>query len=958
MAARRLASFFLLLLAPVALAAAKPVAWAHESAGLDPDPRVVWGALDNGLRYALLPRDAKPGAISMRFMVEVGSLDERERERGLSHFIEHMAFEGTRHFKPGELIAFFQRLGMSYGVDVNAFTYHDKTVYHLELPQNEPELIETSLLLYRDYADGMLFDPERVDNEREVILREKAARETPSARIARESFRFSFGGSRLADRPPIGLESVIREVTPGELKRFYEKWYRPELMTLVVVGDFDPESLEASIEGAFSSLEPGRGWTPRRRVGKVRRDKSYRVGSLQVEGVERHTLEVSRAWRERVRGDSWELRETDARRSFATSLFNERCRLLIDGMSENFANYDRIYGIPYCQLTLSSGGDFWWDAFVWMDQLLRQALLYGFTEEELAYAKRSWLSASRAATARARSAEPRQLVDELVDSIARDRVYVSAEESGERMAALVESLTLQEVNETFAEIWDLERLSYFLAGDLSEPLERRALKQRLELDRRYVVMPFAPQVPGSFAYSDLGEPGKVVESGELAGVGARTFRFANNARLTFLRTENEKDTVRALVRVGGGMLAFTDSNPGTHALAMATLFRSGFGEHNIDEIYQELRSNVSSFVFGVEDHDAFTYRALAPVEGLDAILKIVAEYLLDPRVETEAFGLAQSKLAQSRELEPDGLNEGYRELYRMMYPEQPRFHPPSLPDIRSVDPERIRDWLEDPFRMGYLEVAIVGDVEEAEVLEAFSETLGALPEREERKDAFEAARRLRVAPLSGKRVIEYESGKGDSAASVVVWTIQDALDTRESAALYILTSVLESRIRDRVRAGMGASYAPSARYVTFPAYDTLRHIRADVDCSRSDAPVLLDVVLEIASGLGSEGVSEDELQAAVAPMEEGLRQAWRDNGYLLENVLYGAQEYPSMVENALSYREGLLATITVEELQEAARRYLRSEDALAVAIVPAEDPKLAEKPEWSKELRAGAVEER
>ncbi|MDQ8179068.1 insulinase family protein [Pelagicoccus sp. SDUM812005] len=945
---------FSILLLPCVVEA-KREKWPHEASSLQADESIVWGHLDNGFRYALKPHYAKPGLVSMRLMVKVGALDEEEDELGLSHFIEHMAFEGTRNFKPGELIAFFQKLGMSYGVDVNAFTYHDKTVYHLELPQNDAELIEQGLRLYRDYADGILFEEERVENEREVILREKQARDTPSSRISEASFRFSFAGTELAKRNPIGLESVIKETSIEKLKAFYRKWYRPDLMTLVVVGDIDPARFESQIAETFADLETPRGRAPKRKIGRLERSKPFRTGHLSVEGVERYTLEISRAWMERDGGDSWERRKEDAKRSFATAIFNERCRELIDGMSDDFANYNRVFGIPYCQLSISSGGEFWWDAFVWMDQLLRQALIYGFTQQELDYVRKTWLQSSRSAAARYETAEPRMLVDDLVDSIAMGRVYLASESFAKAMDRYIESLTLEELNKAFRDVWELKRMSYFVAGDLQESLSSLALKRRFNEDRKYAILPYVPKLPEVFEYSELGNPGTVVDSGTIDAIGAKTYRFSNNSRLTFLPSENEKGTVRAVVRVGGGMLGFKDTNPATHALAMGALFRSGFGGHDIEEVYKELRSNVSSFMFGVEDHDAFTYRGVTQVDGLDEFLKIVAEFLLDPTVDEEAFVVAQSKFKQSRELEPDGMNEGYRDLYRMLYPNEPRFHAPSLADIVSVQRDAVQTWLGEPLKAGYLEVAVVGDVEEELLLKLFSETIGALPTRRESKADFAAARALRTRPSAGKQRIEYKNGMGDSAASVIVWTIQEEITTRESAALYLLSNVFESRIRKRVREGMGASYSPSVRYVTFSAYDTLRHIRADVDCLKGDAESLLDVVLEISETLSSELVEADEIQAAVAPLEEGLKQAWQDNGYLLEHILYGVQEYPRVVERALAYKDGLLSTITADEMLAVARKYLKKDAALAVAIVPSEPSKIAEAPKWEETKRAGAI---
>jgi len=951
-----------LLLAFVAVAslhsalASGRTTWNRSLSDLPQDPRLTVGELENGFGYVLLPHDSKPGIVSMRLLVGLGSLDERESERGLAHFVEHMAFEGTRRFKPGELIEFFQRLGMSYGLDVNAFTYPDKTVYHLELPQNDAELVDKSLMLYRDYADGILFDADRVENERKVILRERLARDTPSARISEAAFAFAFEGTLLPESSPIGLARVVREVSPEQLQAFYERWYRPDLMTLVVVGDIDPAELEQQLKPHFASLERPRRPPPPRKIGRLKRAKPGRAKSMSVEGIERYTLETSRAWMERETADSWTLREKDALRSFATALLNERCRDLIDGMSGDFAHYNRIYGIPFCQLTISSGGEFWWEGFLWMDRLLRQTKVYGFTETELEFMRENWLRSIRSSVRWQESAEPRQIIDDLVESIAEGSVFLDPGHYADKMESIVSSFTLAEVNRAFADTWKHKKMSYFMAGDMETRFDAVALKRHFKEDRKYLLFPYIPQNAEDFEYTLFPERGIATEEALLPEVGARTFRFSNNTRLNLLSTQNENDTVRLMVRAGSGLLAFAGENPATHALAMNALFRSSFGDRDLESVFKELRANVISFSFGVDDHDAFTYRGLTQSDGVDEFLKIVAEYLNDPSIDEDAFEVAQLKLTQNLEHEPDGLSEGYMKLHRMLYPDLPRFHSPTLDEVANADAEAVRQWLLPAMREGYIEVSIVGDFDETTVLEMFADSIGALPERRKVKPPFEEQRALRFLPISGKRRIEYPHGKGEGAASVVTWTVQEPLTLREGAALHLLCAAFESRLRKRVREQMGATYAPSARYVSFPAYDALHHVRVNVDCSQEDADALLDIVLEIAAELSEEAIDADELLEAMAPLQESLKQAWTDNAYLLESVLFAAQEYPEAVRGALRYRDGLVAEISAEEIRDLAARYLAAEDALAVAIVPGAAGEIGESPGWEGNSRLGTVD--
>lgn len=920
-------------------------AWPPAGSDVEPDPALRVGELENGFRYALLPRDARSGAASLRLVVEVGSLDEGWRERGLAHFVEHMAFEGTRRFGPGELVDFFQRLGMSYGVDVNAFTYHDKTVYHLELPQGEPALLDEALALYRDYADGMLFPEDRIENQRAVILREKLARQSPSALIEEESFAFAFKGSRLSDRDPMGLESAIESASRTQLQRFYEKWYRPDLMTLVAVGDFDAASLEKQIGSAFASMEEPRGEPPKRRMGKLRGGARPRIGSLAASGVDRLRVEVSRAWHEEEREDSWAFRRQETLRDFATSLLNERCRYAIDGFSGDYAFYYRVGGIPYSHLLISSGEGGQSEAVLWIDRRIREALAHGFAPAEIDRQRANWLRRVKTSELRYASAEPREIADELVECIVNDRVFVTAARYSDFVEALLAELEPEQVNAAFAEAWGLDRMAYFVVGPLESPLRDRDLRRLLAEDRERAPPPFPDYLQGDFEYADLGPPGGIVERGEIVEIGAKLYRFENNARLTVLRSDREKGMSRAMARVGGGLLSFTDRNPATHALAMPSLFRSGAGDREVEAVYAELRNRVSSFFVGVEDHDAFSFRALAPADGLESFLRIVAEYLRAPEVKGHAFALAKSKLLQARAIEADGLNEGYRELARMVYPDEPRFHEPSASEIAAADLVVMRDWLERQLRSGYLEVVVVGDVDPEETAALFARTLGALPARDAQKPSYEDARSLELRSEPGSRRIEYESGKGEGASAVVVWTIQEEIERREGAALRIIASILENRIREIARDLMGKTYGPQVAYQSFAAYRKLRHIRADIDCDPADAEALSEEVQRLAADLRERRVGQDELLRATAPLEETLRLAWQDNAFLLENVLFAAHEYPEVAEAALAYRDGLFSQIGPDEIQAAARRFLRPEIALAVSIVPrADDARLAESP--------------
>ena len=219
------------------------------------DPQIRVGTLQNGMRYYVRANGLPQGRAELRLVVNAGSVLEDDDQRGLAHLVEHMAFNGTRRFPGQDLGAFMQSLGMRFGAHVNAHTSYDETVYELQIPTDDAAVIDRSLLILEDWAQDVSFDPVEIDKERGVVLEEWRLGLGASERIQQAEFPLLLEGSRYADRSPIGTPDVIQNVSYGRVRQFYEDWYRPDLMAVVAVGDFDPAAIEARIQSRFSSIE-------------------------------------------------------------------------------------------------------------------------------------------------------------------------------------------------------------------------------------------------------------------------------------------------------------------------------------------------------------------------------------------------------------------------------------------------------------------------------------------------------------------------------------------------------------------------------------------------------------------------------------------------------------------------------------------------------------------------------
>ncbi len=218
------------------------------------DPQVTAGQLDNGLRYLIRPNTRPEQRAELRLVVNAGSILETDAQRGLAHMVEHMAFNGTEHFEKQELVNYLESIGMEFGPSINASTNFDETVYMLRVPTDDPEVLDKAFLILEDWAHGVTFDPEEVDKERGVVIEEWRLGRGASARMADQQLPVMFKDSRYAERLPIGSVDVLESFPPQELVNFYHEWYRPDLMTVVAVGDFDPADIEGLVRSHFGGI--------------------------------------------------------------------------------------------------------------------------------------------------------------------------------------------------------------------------------------------------------------------------------------------------------------------------------------------------------------------------------------------------------------------------------------------------------------------------------------------------------------------------------------------------------------------------------------------------------------------------------------------------------------------------------------------------------------------------------
>ena len=298
--------------------------WAHEASELTPQTGVTWGKLENGFRYALVPHEGVPEAATLHLLVLAGAMDEQEDERGLAHFMEHMAFRGNSAFPEAEMVRFFQELGVEFGSDVNAVTAFDYTAYTLDFRDATLPLLERGLRFFRSFADGVNFDPTLIEQERGVILSELRGRDSVGAKGQLDAMQAIFGGLNFIQRSPGGSYESVEALTQQQFESFYRRYYRPDLMVLVGAGDFDLPALEAKTKEIFSSLVRPAEPLPVRDYGKLPDSEGLRADSFRISDVGSAQLMVGSVREGSSAPDSRAMRIDRYNEQFAQRLLNDR----------------------------------------------------------------------------------------------------------------------------------------------------------------------------------------------------------------------------------------------------------------------------------------------------------------------------------------------------------------------------------------------------------------------------------------------------------------------------------------------------------------------------------------------------------------------------------------------------------------------------------------------------------
>lgn len=915
------------LILPLALLSTGAVIAETETLQLKSDPQLVEGKLENGLRYVVRPNAEPKGRVSVRLRVNTGSLNETKENSGISHFIEHMVFNGSKKFKRNELIPEMQKRGLGLGGDANAYTSLEETVYSMDIPKLDDDTIGFAFNVLRDFADGATMEESSIDSERGVIRAELKARDSMNYRSMIEELGYVLDGTKVADFMPIGLEEVIMSIPQKAFLDYYKKHYVASDMQLVIVGDISAEQGKAWAEQFFGDMEKQPQPQPADRGTLTERKRDAKI----IVNPEASTMSISlfkvNPYKEKK--DSVQKRIDEIPLDLATAMLNQRLSKMTEDANcpfirANFSKSDMLHVADCAGLSISANPTQWKEALSGAEQEFRRALEFGFYDSELSTIKKMIISQLEAAIKSWPTKNSADLAEDLVSAMGKNEVFTTPEEDLRIVKLALDRLTAEDCHKALKNEWSKGTEQLCITG--KEKLSSEEALATLTKSQAQKVEAQAERKLSAFAYDKLGQPGTVLKQDKIDDLDVTQITLSNGIKISLKPTSFEKNTINMLVRIDGGKLTLPAGKNGLAMMAAQVMNAGGLEAHSAEELGKILAEKRVGWSFGIDD-EAFTFSGGTTAQDVEMQLKLLMASIEHPGFRPEAevqFRRAIDPLYHNLSTDPGGVLqlEGLGYLVKG----DPRVSFPSQKELSARTTQEAKDWLQPLLKTGQIELSIVGDFKVDELVPILEKTLGSLSKREVKlaeSSAVEGSQQ-QVKPIEmqapGQEKIFTYPSQVDRTMVAKAWQLPNGEDKKLSRRLSLLKSVLRDRLFMGIRQKLGEAYSPFVmiqQSEVIPNMGMLVIVSPGVKANQEKVSKAID---EIITTLVKEGITQEELDRVSKPDISGVEKRLKENGIWVAS-LADSQSKP---ERLVSLREVLadMKSIKAEEINALAKQYL------------------------------------
>lgn len=905
------------------------------------DPAIRTGKLENGLTYYVRRNTQPRNRAELRLAVNAGATLEDDDQKGLAHFLEHMLFNGTKRFEKSALVDFLEGIGLRFGPDLNAYTSFDETVYMLRVPTDKPELLSRAFDVLEDWAGAAALEAEEIEKERGVVIEEWRLGQGAQGRLRDKLIPAIFAGSRYKDRLPIGDPEIIRNAPREAFTRFYTDWYRPSLMAVVAVGDFDPAAVEAMIRERFSSLKNPE--KPRERPEYTLPGHEETIFAT-VTDPELPVTQVQVFFKKEQSEDFETV--ADYRRLLVRSIFE-------GAINTRLAEITRKPDAPFLAAGISSSslvraGHTYAAQAIAKEGMVLQSLETLFTE--VARVREHGLTATEIERQKAdllRGYEQMYQERENTNSNGFAREYVSNFLEGEPAPGiaveyqlarqLVPGITLEELNKTAEALITQENRVVVVAMPEKAglvPPSQEALAKVLETVEARDLEPYTDNVLDEPLLSAELQPAPVRSQRKVEALGVTETVLANGVKILTRPTDFKQEEVLFTAFSDGGSSLVPDELYQDAQAADAVISLSGLGNFDAMALEKKLagksvRVQPSIGELGEE------LRGSAGTPDLESLLQLVHLYFTAPRAEESALQVyKQQRMAGLQNLlsTPQGVFQ--KTMLDVMFGNHPRRRIPTVQEVQGTSLEAVAKIYQERFAdASDFTFLFVGSFNEAQLLEMCQLYLGSLPTQdgeEQRKETWKD-----VQPELPKGIAKGVAIKGTDPQSRVSLTFHGSMEyNRENRfRLRMMANVLNIKLREELREDRGGVYGVSVSASPSSRPRGEYSMRISFSCDPNRVKELKGAVMEQITWIQN----AEDLESYLAKVREQERRSFetslRENRFWLSTIQF-YYEHPDEDPSLLLKLPETVEAIGTEQIRETAKKYIDTTRYIDVTLYP------------------------
>lgn len=902
------------------------------------DASIRTGTLKNGLKYFIKKNQKPENRVELRLVVDAGSVLEDDDQRGLAHFTEHMAFNGSEHFAKNELVDYLQSVGVKFGAHLNAYTSFDETVYILPLPSDDEAIMDQGLTILQDWGGNLLFQADEIEKERGVVIEEWRLGQGAQMRMVQEYLPIIFKGSKYAERLPIGTKETLETFAPETIKRFYRDWYRPNLMAVIAVGDIDVDQMEEKIKNKFSSFKNPKNERPRE-------DISVPDNSEPLVAVASDKEATNIIFNIMYKSDIKKI-ETgqDYRKgliqSLFTSMINQRLRDLLQEANPPYLYASASIGSfitrsksAFSCFAVPKPDDVEGGVRTLMNEIKRVEL-HGFTATELKTEKLNLMEAYERAYKERDKTESEGLVNELVGHFLEQEPVPGIEYEYEFTKQYLEGITLQEVNTIIGEqITEENRVVYLTAPDQED------VKLPITDDLLGWVKASDESTPEAMAELELSDqlikkeptPGSVVAREVIDPLSVTQIKLSNGAQVFIKSTDFKNDEIQFAAYREGGISLAEDSNYWSASFATNIVGLSGIGDYSYTDLQKVLAGKsvgLQPYMSDLEEG----FRGSAAPKDLETLLQLTYLYFTAIRKDETAFqSLMQRNRAFLLNVMSDPNYYYQDQMARILAQGNMRGGGiPTVEDLQKIDQDEALAFYKERFSSpGDFTFWFVGNVDEQVLIPMLETYLGSIAHTDEEKWKDSGVR-----PPSG--MVDEKIYKGSEPKSSVnmIFTGEMEYSREESYYLRCLGEILDIRLVEILREEKGGVYGVGASGSASKSPYENFEFNISFPCSPDNVDDLVAAALDVIVEIQKNGISDENLNKVKEAQRRDQELYWKTNGYWM-NVLktYHVNDYEY---KDVAWLDQRIEDLTTEDIKRVAQKYLNTKEYIQVALYPEE----------------------